>query len=221
MLKQIFEDTGLEHPGGFFSRALTGSERNYAAYEVELYVVVRAVEHFRMFLLGRVFLLRNDHTALRNLLRRDIPPTSRVKRWILRLSEDSFKIEYQRGHDNVIADVLSRLPFASAESFEKSTILDKLPNTINSPESEVPRSNSSDKQSISLYASESTSEYPQSDDDLSDSEYSDSESEFESSGSEEIDLDDAIQNSSPEEFNSLDVSAPLIDMPISRESYEY
>ena len=51
VLKQRFDDTGLEHPVGFFSRGHTGSQRNYAAYEVELYAVVRAVEHFRMFLL--------------------------------------------------------------------------------------------------------------------------------------------------------------------------
>ena len=41
--------------------------------------------------------------------------------------------------------------------------------------------------------------------------------EFESSDSEEIDLDDAPQDSSPEEFNSFDVAAPLIELPISRE----
>ena len=66
-----------------------------------------------MFLLGKEFLLRTDHAALRNLLRRDLPPTTRVMRWILRLSECTFRIEYQRGQDNVIADVLSRLPFAA------------------------------------------------------------------------------------------------------------
>ncbi len=48
VLKQKFYDTGLEHPVGFFSRSLTGSERNYVAYELEMYAVVRAVEHFRM-----------------------------------------------------------------------------------------------------------------------------------------------------------------------------
>ena len=115
VLKQRFEDTGLEHPVGFFSRALIGSERNYAVYELELYPVVRAVENFRMFLLGCEFLLRTDHAALRNLLCRDLPPTSRVERWILRLSEYNFKIEYKRNPDNVIADVLSRLPFAVAQ----------------------------------------------------------------------------------------------------------
>ena len=53
VLKQRFDDTGLEHPGGFFSRSLTGSERNYVTYELEMYAVVRAVEHFIMFLLGK------------------------------------------------------------------------------------------------------------------------------------------------------------------------
>ena len=78
--------------------------------------MVRAVEHFRMFLLAREFLLRTDHAALQNLLRRDLPPTTRVERWILRLSEYNFRIEYQKGQDNVIADVLSRLPFATAQA---------------------------------------------------------------------------------------------------------
>ena len=102
-------------PVGFFSRSLTGSERNYVAYELEMYAVVRAVEHFRVFLLGKEFLLRTDHAALRNLFKRDLPPTTRVERWILRLSEYTFRIEHQKGQDNVIADVLSRLPFASGQ----------------------------------------------------------------------------------------------------------
>ena len=82
MLKQVFADTKLEHPVGFFSRALTGSERNYSVYELEMYAVVRAVEYFRMFLLGKEFLLRSDHAALVNLLKRDLPPTTRVQKWI-------------------------------------------------------------------------------------------------------------------------------------------
>ena len=68
-----------------------------------------------MFLLWKELLLRTDHTALRNLLRRNLPPTTRVERWILRLSEYTFKIEHQKGQENVIADVLSRLPVAAAQ----------------------------------------------------------------------------------------------------------
>ena len=66
VLTQKFDDTGLEHPVGFFSTSLTGSVRNYVAYELKMYAMVHEVEHFRMFLLGIEFLLRTDHSALRN-----------------------------------------------------------------------------------------------------------------------------------------------------------
>ena len=78
-----------------------------------------------MFLLGHEFLFRTDHAALQNLRQRDLPPTSRVERWILRIFEYTFKIEYQRGHDNIIADVLCRLPFAEAQESDKPISLDK------------------------------------------------------------------------------------------------
>ena len=51
VLKQRFDNTGLEHPVLFFSRSLTCSARNYVAYELEMYAIVRAVEYFRVFLL--------------------------------------------------------------------------------------------------------------------------------------------------------------------------
>ena len=55
-----------------------------------------ALSNTRLFLLCREFFLQTDHAALRNLLRRNLPTTTRVKRWILHLSEYNFKIEYQR-----------------------------------------------------------------------------------------------------------------------------
>ena len=44
-----------------------------------MYAVIRAIEHFKMFLLGKEFLLRTDHFALRNLLRKDLPLTTLVE----------------------------------------------------------------------------------------------------------------------------------------------
>ena len=82
---------------------------------------------FECFYLAKNFSLRTDHAALRNLLRRDLPPTTRVERWILRLSEYTFRIEYQKGQDNVIADDLSRLPFAAARETENNHTSDPTP----------------------------------------------------------------------------------------------
>ena len=167
MLKERFDDTGLEHQVGFFSRALTGLERNYAAYKVEHYAVVRAVEHLRMILLKKKFLLRTDHAAFRNLLRRDLSPTTSVERLILPLSAYKNKIEYQRGQDNVIADVVSRLPFAGAKNVEKSTALDQAPREVNTAESEAPRPNPLEDTSSALLISDTISECDESDESLS------------------------------------------------------
>ena len=79
ILEQNFSSAGGEFPVAFFSRALTTTERNNSAYELEMDAVVRAVERFRVYLLGKLFLLRTDHLALLNLVKRDLPPTTRVQ----------------------------------------------------------------------------------------------------------------------------------------------
>ena len=43
VFKQKFDYTNLEHSVGFFLQTLTGSKRNYFAYEIEMYSVVWAI----------------------------------------------------------------------------------------------------------------------------------------------------------------------------------
>ena len=224
VLKQKFKDTGHEHPVGFFSKSLSKSERNYAAYELELYAMVRAVENFRMFQLGREFLLRTDHAALRNLLRQDLPPTNRVERWILRLSEDNFKIEHQKGQDNVIADVLFRLKFVSAQESctpkSSGMSLDKWPIEINYLDSNhlgTVASSSSSMEDQPVFMIATSGEL-----DRYDSDCSESDSEEDSNLSEEelVELkEDTIlpRDYLPGAYNSVNAAVPLIDFPISRD----
>ena len=80
MLKRRFKDIGLKHPVGLFSKALSDYERNNAAYDLELYAVVRAVKHFWMFQIVRKFLLRQDHVAFRSRFRRHLFSTTLDKR---------------------------------------------------------------------------------------------------------------------------------------------
>lgn len=56
-----------------------------------------------------------------NLLRRDFPTTTRVQKWVLRLEEYNLRIEYKRGCAIIIADLLSRILFASAVSRNQET----------------------------------------------------------------------------------------------------
>ena len=220
-LKQRFDHMGLEHPVSFFSRALTSLQRKYAAYKVELFAVMLAFEHFRMFLLGKEFFLRTDNAPLRNLFRRDLPPTSRVERWILRFSEYSFKIEYQKGQDNVIADVFSRLPFASAENVEKHTGLDNAPWNVNSPESLVLRPSSLENSSNTLIISDAIRECDDSDKSLVCSENSSSECNLEQSECKIYSNSNYLykfpEHPQARAFEFLDGPAPLTDLPISLE----
>ncbi len=186
-----------------------------------MYAVVCAVEHFRMFLLGKKFLLRTDHSALRNLLRRDLPPTTRVERWILRLSEYTFQIEYQRGQDNVIADVLSRLPFATAEeSSANSASAAKLDQNVQSSATTCDGPECSNLVFVNLERNDNSE--TESDTDGSDTD-SDTESNygmvFSENSEQWCESEAEICNSdstSAIACNFISTSAPLVDIPISK-----
>ena len=108
MLLQFFPDANRELPVAFYSRALSQTERRYSTYEKEMLAVVKATEHFRVYLLGRSYTLRTDHSPIRGLARSKLE-IMRVERWAMRLSEYDFQVEIVKGRDNVVADALSRI----------------------------------------------------------------------------------------------------------------
>ena len=93
----------------YASRSLSKSERNYCVTDKVLLAVVYFVQYFRYYILGRKFLVRSDHQALRWLfsLRE---PKGRVSRWIEILSAYNFEIEYRPGKQHGNADGMSRCP---------------------------------------------------------------------------------------------------------------
>ncbi|KAF9760731.1 Transposon Tf2-8 polyprotein [Nosema granulosis] len=68
--------------------------------------MVKSIENYRHYLLGRMFTLRTDHKALIYLVNAK-NPSSRLLRYSLKLQEYTFKIEHVKGEDN-IADGCSR-----------------------------------------------------------------------------------------------------------------
>ena len=92
----------------FFSRALSTSERNYAANKRELLAVVFGLEKCRYYLWGRHFLLLTDHRSLSFMFsQRDLSPL--LFRWFAEIMEFSFDIRHIPGTTNVLPDALSRL----------------------------------------------------------------------------------------------------------------
>ena len=103
---------GKEVPIACFNRTLNTSERNYSATEKEAYAVILALEHWEKLVLGRPVLIRTDHQALLSMLKqpKDRRQSSKFCRWLERLEPFQFTLEYVKGGDNKIADMLSRMP---------------------------------------------------------------------------------------------------------------
>ena len=106
----------------YASHLLAKSRRAYGATKRELYSIVYYVQHFKMFLLPKEFLVESDHKCLQYITNFKDPPAI-LARWIAILADYKFKIVHRPGTNSMIkiADNLSRpsdnhdtLPFADA-----------------------------------------------------------------------------------------------------------
>ncbi|CAK1598545.1 unnamed protein product [Parnassius mnemosyne] len=93
----------------YFSKSLSKPERNYCVTRRELLAVVKSLQHFSKYLLGRKFYLRTDHAALKWLLQFK-NQEGQVARWIELLQEYDFVIEHRSGKSHGNAVALSRRP---------------------------------------------------------------------------------------------------------------
>ena len=104
-LSQVVD--GVERVVAYASQTLSKSQRNYCTTNRELLAVVQMIRHYRHYLYGRKFLLRTDHSSLRWLLNYK-DADGMLSRWLTRLSEYDFEIEYRPGKQHLNADGLSR-----------------------------------------------------------------------------------------------------------------
>ena len=100
------DDNGGEKMIHAFSKTMDKAQLNYSVTDKELLALVKTVEHFRYYLLGRKFTARTDHRALAYLWESK-NPVSRILRWSLKVQDYQFTPEYIKGDTNA-ADVLSR-----------------------------------------------------------------------------------------------------------------
>lgn len=83
--------------------------KKYHSYDLEILAIVRAVQKFRVYLLGLIFKIVTDCKAIqRTLMRNVISP--KVARWALYLEEFSNTIEHRAGSRLKHVDALSRFP---------------------------------------------------------------------------------------------------------------
>ena len=108
VLSQPQED-GSECVIAYSSRLLSKQERNYCVTRRELLAVVTFLQHFRQYLIGSLFTIRTDHSAL-TWLQNFKQPEGQLARWLEKLQEFQFKIVHRPGRAHGNADALSRQP---------------------------------------------------------------------------------------------------------------
>src|SRR5206468_10859521 len=118
VLSQVQE--GEERVIAYASRTLSRPERNYCVTRRELLAIVYFAKQFRSYLLGREFLIRTDHSALR-WQKLTPEPIGQQARWLERLEEFSYRIEHRPGRKHSNADALSRRPCRQCHRSEEDS----------------------------------------------------------------------------------------------------
>ena len=113
VLSQVSDD-GHERPLSYFSRKLLPREVRYSTVEKECLAIKLSEEAFRVYLLGRPFLLQTDHRLLMWLDKLK-DKNSRLARWSLILQQYTFTVVHWAGSANGNADALSRASLGPAD----------------------------------------------------------------------------------------------------------
>ncbi|KAI0529650.1 hypothetical protein KFK09_002204 [Dendrobium nobile] len=94
-------------PVAYFSEKLCPTCQCWSAYEQELYSVVRALKQWEPYLLHQDFVICTDNKSLQ-FINSQKHVNRMHARWVSFLQKFSFVLKHQPGHQNKIADALSR-----------------------------------------------------------------------------------------------------------------
>ncbi|KAL5759721.1 hypothetical protein ACOSQ2_018559 [Xanthoceras sorbifolium] len=94
-------------PIAYYSEALKGSALHLSTYNKEMLAIVKAVQKWRPYLLGRSFIIQTDQRNLKFLMEQRISTPTQI-RWLPKLLGYNYVIQYRKGVENRGADALSR-----------------------------------------------------------------------------------------------------------------
>ena len=107
-LTQI-DDSGIEKPIYFLSHRLSRTQTRWPVVEKEAYAIHYSLQKLDCYLHNAVFTIKTDHMPLKYLLESPMQ-NKKLQLWALSLASYNCKVVYLKGSDNVMADLLSRLP---------------------------------------------------------------------------------------------------------------
>ena len=95
---------------GYHSKRLPKSAKNFGITELELTGLLVNIHSFIKLLRNRYFKVLVDHKAIKYMIKsKTESPMTRLKTLLLKLSEYTIDLKYQKGSDMHTSDVLSRL----------------------------------------------------------------------------------------------------------------
>ncbi|KAL3525203.1 hypothetical protein ACH5RR_013575 [Cinchona calisaya] len=91
--------------------------------------IVTVVQKWRLYLLGKHFVIKTDHQSLKYMMEQKIS-TPMQQKWIAKLLGYDYKLQYRKEIENVAADALCRRPHElgqlNAISVIRSALLTKI-----------------------------------------------------------------------------------------------
>lgn len=118
ILMQRNNDDNQMHPVRFLSLKTTEAEQKFCSYELEVLAIVKALQRFRVYLLGQNFKIVTDCKAFESTMNNKNVP--KIARWVLQLQEYDFKVDHRAGKRMPHVDALSRMYIIQEEAISKS-----------------------------------------------------------------------------------------------------
>jgi hypothetical protein len=95
------------HPIVFEIQKLSQPERVYSIYDKEMLAIMHSFTKFRQYLVHNKFVVKTDHNSLKYFLeQKDL--SEHQHKWVMKVHEFNFDIEYVKGKKKIVADSLSR-----------------------------------------------------------------------------------------------------------------
>lgn len=150
---------GQWEPLGFYSKKLSPAETKYSTYDRELLAIFSSLKFFQFMVEGRPLVIKTDHKPIVFAFnQRSNKASPRQLRQLDFIGQFSTRIVHVSGHDNTVADSLSRIEtidmpsfFSTADLAEAQSSDDELRNLLQSNTSLILRPLRVDNSDITIF----------------------------------------------------------------------